>query len=358
MHRFLLLFFGGVLTLLLIWLLGFVLTDIGRVPGPDYGEIEGRHVDSAALARLREARGDLEEVGLEIENQREVQRILRASTDNSRATMGQLLQIHRMNLEKGVTPSEDEQGALAKSQSSFLANQEKFQKANDSIAELNRRQQALQREIRDLDAGIEESKKPAQEEYQRRGRSHQWRVALYKLLFLVPLFLLSSWLVLKKRTTPYAPLFYPALLATSWKVGTVMHEHFPAVVFKYVIIGVSITVVLATILKLIRTVTAPRRDWLLKQNREAYHQHRCPICADPIRRGPLKYALWTRRGPAGRNSTTPSEVEREDTPYSCPACGIRLFEPCSQCEATRHSLLPYCESCGNEKSIAGEAATG
>ena len=119
------------------------------------------------------------------------------------------------------------------------------------------------------------------------------------------------------------------------------------------VISVGIAVVLATILKLIRMVTAPQRDWLIKQYREAYHHHRCPICGDPVRRGPLKHVPWTRKGPAGFSLSPAGEIKRDDTPYSCPACGTRLFESCPECSGTRHSLLPYCESCGHETSVTG-----
>ena len=37
-----------------------------------------------------------------------------------------------------------------------------------------------------------------------------------------------------------------------------------------------------------------------------------------------------------------------DTPYACPSCGTMLFSSCRVCEAPRHTLLPYCERCGDE----------
>jgi len=38
-------------------------------------------------------------------------------------------------------------------------------------------------------------------------------------------------------------------------------------------------------------------------------------------------------------------------PNTCPACGERLYDACGKCNSIRHSLLPYCESCGQEESI-------
>ena len=119
------------------------------------------------------------------------------------------------------------------------------------------------------------------------------------------------------------------------------------------VVLVLAAVVLVAIVKLIRMMVAPKRDWLLKQYREAYHRQRCPICGDPIRRGPLRHARWTRKGPVEPVLSERGEREVDDPPYACPACGTRLFEPCAECKATRHSLLPYCGSCGCEKPVEG-----
>ena len=59
----------------------------------------------------------------EIEAQQERQVILRESRETAQTTMNQLLDIERLNLEKDVTPSEEEQSARAESQQLFLANQ-------------------------------------------------------------------------------------------------------------------------------------------------------------------------------------------------------------------------------------------
>ena len=93
---------------------------------------------------------------------------------------------------------------------------------------------------------------------------------------------------------------------------------------------------------------------LLKQYREAYERFLCPICEYPIRRGPLKYSFWDRRSirllrPSDAAAFSPDE------PYTCPTCGSRLFEVCSHCNAVRHSLLPFCDQCGQEKTVAAPA---
>jgi predicted RNA-binding Zn-ribbon protein involved in translation (DUF1610 family) len=103
-------------------------------------------------------------------------------------------------------------------------------------------------------------------------------------------------------------------------------------------------------------IAFPKRDWLLKQYREAYESFLCPICAYPIRRGPLKYMAWTRRS-IRKVSLRASAADTGDDagPYTCPMCATGLFEKCASCSAIRHSLLPACDQCGARVDAADES---
>jgi predicted RNA-binding Zn-ribbon protein involved in translation (DUF1610 family) len=161
--------------------------------------------------------------------------------------------------------------------------------------------------------------------------------------------------VLRKRQSAYAPILYAGLVACAWKVGVVIHDHFPTQVFKYIAIGTAIAIIVAALVFVIRRVVAPRRDWLLKQYREAYRRHRCPVCSDPIQRGPLRHATWTRKGPIVP-ATLPDDTGAAG-PYTCPSCGTLLYVECDSCQSLRHALLPFCESCGVEKEFAGASGS-
>jgi predicted RNA-binding Zn-ribbon protein involved in translation (DUF1610 family) len=102
---------------------------------------------------------------------------------------------------------------------------------------------------------------------------------------------------------------------------------------------------------MLRKITRPGAATVLKRFREAYSTHHCPICSYPIARGVLKQAVWTRKGPRPLPTITSADAG-EETPYACPSCGTRLYEPCEACGNHRHSLLPYCDHCGHRKSIA------
>jgi len=97
-HRLLIGVFGVLLTLLLVWLLGFVLKDIGRLPGPDYSEVEGRYVDKTLTDRNTELAKELRSLETQIATLRQTQEILRNSTEGSRQTMNQLLDMQRLSL--------------------------------------------------------------------------------------------------------------------------------------------------------------------------------------------------------------------------------------------------------------------
>jgi predicted RNA-binding Zn-ribbon protein involved in translation (DUF1610 family) len=364
LYRFFIWALSGLLTLLFLWLLGFVVSDIGNLPGPDWEEIEKRHVDEATRTRIEELNEQIAALRIEIGNERETQQILSTSLENTRQTMNQLMELHRLSLEKGVTPGEAEQEALAESQSLYLQNQTRFEEANVEIARLTQEQRTLEEELRQTNERAEEGREAAREEFEDEQRAHQLKTAALKLAFLVPVLLAAAWLVYKKRGTAWMPLAWPLLVAAFWRVGMVMHAHFPREYFKYIAIAAAIAIVVAFLVYLIRTITAPKPDWLIRQYREAYGKFVCPICSHPIMRGPLKFAVWGRKGPknaalipagapvagaASSGAGAASSAAEGNEPYICPSCGEKLYEKCSNCGNVRHALLPYCEHCGNEK---------
>lgn len=350
-HRYLIYCLSFLLTLLLYWLLGFAEQDIGHIQGPDYQAIERKYVDPTALQQRAGLEKQKAEISTQIANQREIQDILRNSTNNSQQTMNQLLEMRRHYLEKNVTPSEAEMTALEESQKIFLENQKKYQVANQEIARLSEQLRGIERELAQTQEIIAEGQRQASVEYARLYRRHEFKVAVLKLSFLIPLLAAVAWLVLKKRNTPYAPILYASFIAVFWKTGDVIHRHFPSEIFKYIALGAAIAVVAAFLIHLIRMVASPQREWLIKQFKEAYQKHLCPVCAYPIERGPFKHVMWTRKGPHSGWPLPASDPADSEKPYSCPACGERLYEICAACQAIRPSLLPYCPGCGNEKPL-------
>lgn len=352
-HRVLIGIFSVLLGVLIYWLLGFVVNDIGDWPGPDYAEVERGLVESGLLTEAQTVQREIGDTTRAIEDEKGRQTVLRDSTDNSARTMNQLLEIQRLNLQRNVTPTEPEQRTLREAQQLFVTNQQAYQQANERVATLTERLRGLEARKRELDRKLEEQRGPARIEYQRRHTTHQLKVAAVKLAVLVPLLGLAVGLFLKRRGSVYAPAIYALGIATLVKVLLVMHQHFPRKYFKYVLILAALALVARVLAGLLRTAAFPRREWLLKQYREAYERFFCPCCGFPIRRGPLRYAFWTRRSLARVSAAAVHEgAAAAEGPYVCPVCSTRLFEECPSCGGIRHALLPACSRCGAEKPMA------
>lgn len=343
-------FFTVMLAALFYWLLGFVIGDIGSIRGPDYGAIESLRLDPATIERSKSLDSQLLESKRRIAAEKSRQTILRDSTDSSQKTMNQLLELQRLNLQQGTAPNEKERTALVESEQLFLDNQREYQRLNQQISLLEEEVRRLELQKEDVEKTLAQQRIPAQEEYAEQLERHNLWIALGKLSVLMPLLLVGVVLYLRFRNGPYWAIIYAFGCAVIIKVGFVMHEYFPARYFKYVLIGTLLLVTLRILVYLLRMVAFPRREWLLRQYREAYESFLCPICEHPIRRGPLKYMSWTKR--TIRRVSVPSATEISDEPYTCPACSTALYSTCASCGAIRHTLLPACTKCGSIISLS------
>jgi hypothetical protein len=347
-QRVLIWLFSIVLTLLIYWLLGFVLNDIGSLPGPDWAELEAAQIDPTLKATDAQLEQSIVEVNRQIENQRRRQQMLRESTTSSQTTLNQLLELLRISIEQNTPLPEDQQQALADSQRLFLENQKQDQKYNDSLSSLQEQLANLQEEQRTHREVLEKAREPLNQEYYRLQRQHDWRVAAIKIGFLTPLLLVGGFLFARHRNGKYAPMIYALDAALLAKAFIVMHEYFPREYFKYVIIVCSLAVIGLLLARLLKMVAEPGKETRLKQAREAYESFQCPVCQFPIRRGPLKFMSWS---PRSLRKTSLPIVNAPDEPYTCPSCSTVLYEKCASCGAVRHGLLPACEHCGAEKEV-------
>lgn len=350
MHRLMVWVFATVLGVLLYWSIGFVIDDVGDRPGPNYEEIEARLIDPQLRQRADELRQEIETAEREEAELGKQQAVLRDSTSESQRTMNQLLEFQKLNLQKDVKPTGQEQQALAESQQLFLGNQQRYQDLNQRITDTDSRLRDLREQQRTNERALAEARPAVYDEFNRLERRNNWQIAAIKLAVLLPLLVVAVLLYLKNRGGTYAPMVYAFGLATAFQVGIVMHEYFPAIYFKYILIGTCILIVARILYGLLRMIAYPKRDWLLNQYRDAYERFLCPVCEYPIRRGPRKHLFWTRR--SVRKLPLPaSDPDDADTPYTCPMCSTRLFEECPACHRVRHALLPACMHCGSVKDV-------
>ena len=347
-QRMLIWLFSLVLTVLIYWLLGFVLEDIGRMPGPNWSQLESELLDPALKIREQELASQISEVNREIDNQRRRQQLLRDSTASSQKTLSQLLELLRITIEQNAELPPEQQQALADSQQMFLANQRKDQEYNESLSSLQEQLTELEEQQRIHRRELETARQPVLEEFNLQKRRHDWRVAAVKIGFLIPLLVIGSYLFARHRSSRYVPIIYALDTALLVKTFLVMHEYFPKEYFKYVLIVSSLIVIGVLLARLLKTVAEPGREARLKQSREAYESFFCPVCQFPIRRGPLRFMSWSPR--SLRKRSQPIENTR-DEPYTCPSCATPLFEKCTNCGKVRHSLLPACEFCGAQVEV-------
>ena len=347
-HRALILLCSGFLTVLLIWFLGYVLRDIGRLPGPVLSEIEQGYVDQELVAQQETLQKENTQLERQVAHQRQTQEILRVSTDASQRTMGQLMELHRLSLEKDVAPTPAEQESLAESEAQFLENQRAYQEANTEIARLSERQRAIEVELAELKERLAPMREEAYHVYQALQDKRSLKVAALRLGVLIPLLFAATWLAVKGRKSPYRPVIYAAFFATLWKTVWVMHAHFPKEYFKYIAICAGVAITLAVLVHLIRLLIRPKRSRVLKQYREAYTKRVCPVCAFPFQQGPLhtlRAGGWTKRRTL---FMVQPDAEAQEKPYTCPSCGTEIYETCSACGGVRHALFAHCEHCGAE----------
>ncbi|MCC6820669.1 MAG: hypothetical protein IT579_08070 [Verrucomicrobia subdivision 3 bacterium] len=349
-HRLLVYFFSVLFGILIYWLLGFFMRDIGTWPGPNYPAIENRLGDPKLTQEAATVQNQIDEIKRATDSRQQQQKVVRDSTSNSEKTLNQLLELQKLTLQQAKTPAVEAAQALAESQRLFLANQTKYQEINDQITSLNEQLDTLENRHRTLLKQIEAQRPAIEAEFGRLQTRHNFKVAAGKLAVLLPLLGLAVWLFLKQRGNLYSPLVYGFGLALLVKVGQVMHEHFPTRYFKYILILIAIAVVTRILVFLLRAMAFPKLDWLLKQYREAYEHYFCPVCNYPIRLGPRQHLFWTRSS-LKKLSVPATATLSSDEPYTCPVCATALFEACPACQRVRHSLLPACTHCGDTRQI-------
>jgi predicted RNA-binding Zn-ribbon protein involved in translation (DUF1610 family) len=342
--------FTALTGILVFWLLGFVVDDLGEIKGPQQADVEKGVLDQKVVKQIEGIDKQIAAITAQLESQKSRQALLRDSTTNSQQTMNQLLDMQKLNIQNNVKPSTAEQNALAQSETLFIANQTQYQSLNQEIARHTEDEHTLEEQKQNLDSRLAGQRQIAAKQFEALDRQHHLRVAALQLLVLVPLLVFGVYLVLKWRNSIYAPLAYAFGVATLTKVIIVIHENFPTRYFKYVLLLFSLAVVVRVLIYLIRATASPKMAALLKQYREAYERFLCPICEFPIRRGPLKFSFWDRR--SIRNLSRVGSITPEpDDAYACPSCGASLFERCTNCKGIRHALLPYCEHCGHEEPV-------
>ncbi len=350
-HRFTIRLFTLIFTVLVYWALGFLVQDIQSIKGPDYSEIEKEYVDQDLTGRIKELNSGIEDLDRSISSKQEEMRLVDDSSENLQKTIGQLIELQKLSIEKSVALSESDQQNLNESLNQFLESQQNYQSHSEELTQLAQQKRTLQDEKIQLEKTVADQREPARKEFERLKEKHDWKLAALQLAILIPLLAVAAFLVIRRRESVYFPLYLGFGIATLLKVTLVIHRYFPTRYFKYILVAVLLLAVARVLIHFIRMVAFPKAQWLTRQYREAYERFLCPVCEYPIRTGPRKFLFWTRR--TVNKIVIPREAGQEEEPYSCPSCGTVLLEECPECHNIRHALLPHCSHCNAEKEITG-----
>ncbi|MFZ9034364.1 MAG: hypothetical protein ACO21J_10485 [Anaerohalosphaeraceae bacterium] len=344
--RFFIVVMGVVLGFLFFWLLSFIEGDIGRIKGPEWDAIRREFITQQTDDEREQLQKEVAVLNRRIDTLREQQRMLGGSTNSLQKTMNQLLSIQAQYIEKGQEFPAESVETLQDSQAAFLENQTKDQQFTQDISMLVQQRQQKEDELSAITDEIRKNEDDAREKQKEIWEKHRLKVAVLKLSFLVPVFLVVSFLFMKYRSGAYWPLVWAAFIASFIKIAMVAHKYFPTNYFKYIALLVVLGIVLRILIYLIKMIIAPKKELLIKQYQQFYDKHLCPVCTKPIKAGPLRYAGWKKKTTVVPPQGT--EIDKQQV-YNCPSCGTNLYDKCGSCGNIRHTLLPYCEHCGTEK---------
>ena len=348
-HRFLVRLFAVVFALLIYQLLSFLVGDIGAAGRPSLKEVEKGFVDQALLDREEDLQKQISAIERTIASVRAEAQLASDHAASLQKTVDQLLELQRTRQEES-TAGAGANGPLMESLRHFLAGQADYQQLNKALAEWTEKQLRLEEDLATTRQTLQAQRKPARAAYEERLEAFRLQRGVLQLALLLPLLGLVGWLALRHRGGIYFPLHAGAAAGVLLKTSLVAHHYFPSRYFKYILIIALIIIVARLLIHFMRIVAFPKAQWLTRQYREAYERFLCPVCEYPVRTGPRKFLYWTRRTV---NSTVMpgNSASEEDAPYACPACGAQLFEACARCGEIRHSLLPHCSHCNDEKPV-------
>ena len=341
-------FFTLMLTLLFFWFLGFVVRDIQTMSPPDHAKVtEAYHisVSGPGFSQKTEESHLLEQMIRDIRHsvsQKEQQQvILREGAEDIEKLLDRLYAA-------AIEDSEAEREFATTAWQQLLERRQQIITLSDEILEANAEREKLTSQKTVIDSELSVFSRRANEHYGELLRQHQLWVAFYLLAVLSPFFVVSVFLLIRCRQSPYFPIYLALGIATLVRIGFVIHDRFPLEISKYILIGSLIIAVLLLLVYAIRSVAKPTLNRILKQNRESYERFLCTHCEYPIRTGPRTFLYWTRR--TVHKMLPKSDTIDEET-YQCPFCGTSLYETCSACSKVRHAQLEFCRHCGDKKEI-------
>jgi len=314
-----------VLFFLFIWLLGFIIGDIDDLQRPHHQVFYDTGINAELTQSRDKHNSDLEQIRRETARHQGIKKSSSENVGYAKDRSKQYWTLLEADKDAGRPEDSEKLENYEKANRDIDSAQAAQVKATGKLTELEEQENTINKALAALEKQIKPQREEADALYQEALRDHNHTLAIYKLSFIIPVFLLAAWALAKKRESIYRPIMKALILASFLHVGGVMFEHFDAEYFKYIALTAAVLIVLAFLVRLLQSSARPRPDLLLKQRREAYDRSNCPECAYPF--------------PGDHGDA-----------FTCPACGAGLFASCDSCGNSRHNLLPFCIHCGSEEA--------
>lgn len=340
--RLLVVFLSVTLGFLVLWLLGFINSDIRRIPGPTHDAVEKQFPELVNLDKeIRELTEKIRINSKEIELKKERLQLLSSQSTGIQTSLSSLL-----NLKRSESLTEAEKEKISEYITGFLKAQDELSALHAEIQKLGVAGESDQLQLTKLTFARDQIKPKVEGKFNSERSKFKILLGIYQLLAMLPFVLIAGFLMLKKRGSSFYPIYLAFGIAVLVQVIEVAHTYFPSRYTKYVLLLSVLIVVLMLLIHIIKQIAKPKKQMLQKQYRQAYEKYVCPFCEYPIQVGPFKFAIRNKKGKVISSPQTPQN-SGDLEPYVCPSCGEKLFGKCEHCGEIRHSLLDYCEHCGN-----------
>jgi len=290
--RFSIMLLAGLFGVLVFWSAGFLLDDIRIIHKPDRDAFFRQHSDPSLKDELEALEAQLQELNHEHELISQQREFIKDSSSSLKVTVDNLFKLKDRSQQ---LISEEQFGHVLSSLDRIIRIQDEFKTTADSYIRVTNDKFALQKKIASLKRRIEDERRATAKLFSAKMNRHRIKTTIVKMLFLVPLVLICTVLLVKKRKSIYRMIYASTAIAIYIKTSLVIHDYFPSPYFKYILTICMLGIVGWGFVWLIRRLVKPKIDILLKQYREAYERFLCPVCEYPIRTGPRKYLYWTRR---------------------------------------------------------------
>ena len=307
---------------------------IGDLPQVETTVTAEQYAQSPALARVR---GELKAIADRrgaIDDRLDIARLqgdqARRASSNAAETFQAWIQTRTATTNPQQNP---EVLARTRQLESLKANERAIQSSIDTLESerlpLDQREAAL----RNREATLQASAMPA---YERAVFWQELRIFLLRLAITLPMLLLATWLVVKKRKSDHWPLARGFVLAAVFVFFVELVPYLPSY-GGYVRYGVGIVLTFAVghfLIKNMRAYLARRQaaEQQAEQERRKLVSHDeafkkmaakvCPGCDRPI-----------------------AAMDGSETNF-CVHCGLTLYDHCGHCDARKMAFFRYCMACG------------